>query len=67
MTPKQLKTIREKLGLSAKQLSVVLRLSDATSGRTVRNWEQGKYPISGPASLALEYLLRDWVEGRNNK
>jgi hypothetical protein len=30
--------------------------------RTIRRWEQGEQAISGPAWVALEYLLRDLGE-----
>ena len=60
MTPEDVQRIREKMGLTTHQLAAKLRL--ATNGdRTIRRWENGDVPISGPASLALEYLEKEHV------
>lgn len=59
MTPKQVREARQSLGLQQAELAQALRLGP--NGRvTVGRWEQdtGPSPISGPASLALEYLLQ---------
>jgi len=58
MTPTQIKLIRKALKLSQNDLADRLRLSPQTGGRTVRAWEAGKYPITGPASLALEFIAQ---------
>lgn len=53
MTPATIKTIRQRAGLSQSGLAALLRLSDL---RTIRRWEKGDVPISGPASIVLEML-----------
>lgn len=55
MTPDRIKSIRCYLGLSQNALAEELRLG-ANGARTVRRWESGSVPISGPASVALELL-----------
>jgi DNA (cytosine-5)-methyltransferase 1 len=56
MTPAEVKDSRHRLGLSQSGLAEVLRLGP-NGERTVRRWEQGDIPITGPASLAIELLL----------
>ena len=53
MTPAQIKTIRQQAGLSQTGLAAVLRIADL---RTIRRWEKGDVPISGPASIIMEML-----------
>ncbi len=53
MTPATIKAIRNRAGLSANQLARLLRISD---GRTIRRWESGDVPVTGPASIILEML-----------
>lgn len=53
LTPEQVKHLRLQLGLSIAQLADRLRMTDI---RTVRRWETGERPISGPASIALWYM-----------
>lgn len=53
MTPAHIKAIRKQAGLSQTGLAAVLRIADQ---RTIRRWETGKIPISGPASIILELL-----------
>lgn len=55
MTPARLKQIRHDLGLSTQGLANALRMAP-DSGRTVRRWESGGTPISGPASVAIEFM-----------
>lgn len=57
MTPAEVRQHRQALGLSANGLAEALRLGKG-GGRTVRRWESGEVPISGPASLALELLVK---------
>ena len=61
-TPEQVRQARAALGLSTRQLAIVLRMG-AQSGRTIRRWEAGDTPISGPASVALEALLTGFKPG----
>lgn len=53
MTPTTFKAIRQRAGLSARQLSELLRLSD---GRTIRRYEAGDREISGPVAILMELL-----------
>jgi DNA-binding transcriptional regulator YiaG len=54
MTPEEFKQIRKDAGLSLAQLSDVLRVHT----RTIRRYEDGSIPISGPVSVLME-MLRD--------
>lgn len=51
-----LRAARQRLGVSAEVLAARLRLG-GSGGRTVRRWEAGEVPISGPAQVAIELLL----------
>ena len=54
VTPQAFKRIRtDRLGLTQSQLATLLRIQD---GRTIRNWESGRRPISGPVSYLMELL-----------
>jgi DNA-binding transcriptional regulator YiaG len=53
MTPTEIKAIRQRYGLSQTELAALLRISDL---RTIRRWEKGEVPISGPASIVLELM-----------
>ena len=52
MDKEEIKRIRLELGMTRPQLAERLYVSD----RTIRRWEVGDKPISGPAILALELL-----------
>ncbi|MEU4558505.1 DUF1870 family protein [Actinoplanes sp. NPDC023936] len=54
MTDAEFRTVREFLGLTGDWLAAHLRVS----ARTVRHWEQGKYPIPDGVRLATEDLER---------
>jgi DNA-binding transcriptional regulator YiaG len=56
MTPSEFKAIRLRAGLTQSQLADRLRISDK---RTIRYWETGERPISGPVSLLMEQLEAD--------
>lgn len=56
MTPAEIRSARQSLGLSTNGLAEALRLGKG-GGRTVRRWESGETPISGPAQVAIELLL----------
>lgn len=58
MTPEQLKSIRLDLGLTQSEFGRVLGLSGADPSRTVRLWEAGSRPISGPVQLCLAYIVK---------
>ena len=51
-----LRAARKQLGISAESLAARLRLGE-NGGRTVRRWEAGEVPISGPAQVAIELFL----------
>lgn len=53
MSPNKVKTIRQRVGLTQSGLAALLRISDL---RTIRRWETGDIPVSGPASIILEML-----------
>lgn len=53
MTPAEFKAIRVRAGLTQAQLATFLRISDK---RTVRYWETGERPVTGPVSLLMELL-----------
>lgn len=52
MTPAEFKVVREFLGLTGDWLAAHLDVSP----RTVRHWEQGKYPIPDGVRLMVESL-----------
>lgn len=53
MTPAEIKSIRERAGLTQDQLAKLLRLSDS---RTIRRYEDGSRTVSGPVSILMEML-----------
>jgi len=57
LTPEQVKEARLRLGLTQTQLAKRLRMR-GNGARQIRAWESGEAPITGPASLAIEYMLR---------
>lgn len=57
MTPANLKAFRKRLGLTQSGLAEALRLG-SNGERTIRRWERGDIPVTGPASVAIELLLR---------
>jgi DNA (cytosine-5)-methyltransferase 1 len=56
MAPAEIKAARQRLGLTQSGLAEALRLGP-NGERTVRRWEQGDVPVTGPASVAIELLL----------
>ena len=65
MTPEQLREARGTLGemwglnrpLHMSELGRALRLQGRDPGASVRDWERGHTPISGPVSVAVEAML----------
>lgn len=53
MTHTEIQSIRKRAGLTQSGLAALLRITDQ---RTVRRWEAGDMPVSGPASIILEML-----------
>ena len=57
MTPERVRNARRELGFTQRQLGEKLRLKPSSAQRTVRRWEDGDLPISGPAEVAVLALL----------
>lgn len=65
MTPDQLRDARATLGqmwglerpLRMTEMGRALRLVGRDPGESVRDWERGHTPISGPVSIAVEAML----------
>ena len=65
MTPKQMRDARAILGqmwglnrpLHMAEMGRALRLQGRDPGASVRDWERGATPISGPVSVAIEAML----------
>jgi hypothetical protein len=47
---------RRALGLSLNEMAVALLVA---GDRNIRRWEDGHHPVSGPALVALAYMLRE--------
>lgn len=58
MTGDEARRIRRALKLTQPQLAGILGLSEANGDRTVRAWEDGQKEVTGPASVALDYLAQ---------
>jgi DNA-binding transcriptional regulator YiaG len=56
MTPDELKSARYRLGMTQHQLAEALQLG-IDGKRSVRRWEAGERPISGPVAVALRLML----------
>lgn len=54
MTPRELKSARHSLGLSAEGFAKLVRVE---SGRTVRRWESGDRDIPGPVQVIVEAVM----------
>lgn len=59
MTPKQLKSARKKLGLSARGLAIKVGLNERWGDRTVRRWEAGNHSIPEHVEKTVKELLGD--------
>ena len=53
MTPATFKSIRKSYNLTQTQLARLLRIEDI---RTIRRYETGERPVSGPVSVVMELL-----------
>ena len=58
MSPEDIKRIRRSMSMSQRQLAHAIRLGP-NGDRTIRRWENGEIPITGPASLVLEYMEKE--------
>lgn len=56
MTPADLATARNRLGLTQAGLAAALRMGKH-GGRTVRRWELGEVEVPGPVQVAVELML----------
>jgi DNA-binding transcriptional regulator YiaG len=56
VSPAEVRAARQHLGLSTNGLAEALALGKG-GGRTVRRWESGETPITGPASVAIRLML----------
>lgn len=57
MNANEVKAARHELGLTQAQLAAALELAGDSGARTVRNWEQGRIAITGPARVAIRLML----------
>jgi DNA-binding transcriptional regulator YiaG len=57
MAPAEVKSARLALGYTQQQLADALGLTGEYAADTVRSWESGRRPISGPASVAIRMML----------
>lgn len=48
---------REALGLTQQELADALELEGSFGKDSVRNWERGKRPISGPSRVAIRLMV----------
>lgn len=66
MTPDDIRGARLRLGLTQQGLADALELEGPYAKDTVRSWESGKRPISGPARVAIRMMvqMRDILEPR---
>jgi DNA-binding transcriptional regulator YiaG len=49
---------RQKLGLTQEGLADALMLTGPYGKDTVRSWESGRRPISGPAQVAISLMVK---------
>jgi DNA-binding transcriptional regulator YiaG len=56
MTPETFREARKALGLSANGMAEALKLGKG-GGRTVRRWESGETPITGPVAVAIGLMM----------
>jgi DNA-binding transcriptional regulator YiaG len=59
MTPAEVKAARKQLGLTQSQLAERLKITGKNAADTVRSWESGRRPISGPAQVAITLMLKE--------
>jgi DNA-binding transcriptional regulator YiaG len=56
MRPVEIRQAREALGLSQSGLAEALQMGERGADR-VRDWENGKREITGPAAVAIRLML----------
>jgi DNA-binding transcriptional regulator YiaG len=57
MSNEELKLARTMLGLTQTEMAEALGLMGPNRKDTVRAWEYGRNPISGPARVAIRHML----------
>lgn len=62
MKPLEITAARLALGMNKRQFAEALELAGEA---TVRSWESGRRPISGPAKVAIRLLLQREQSGHN--
>lgn len=63
MKPARVKKIRKELGMTQAEFAKALKLT-GSGDRTIRLWESGAHEVSGPASIAIEFLYEKFKGGR---
>ena len=61
MTPYEIKQARKALGWTVNDLADALRMAPSSGNRTIRRWENGDLPITGPAMVAIEAMLAGYI------
>lgn len=56
MTPERMRAIRRRLGVTQKEMANYLRLAPKGGADTIRSWEAGRRPPSGPVTVIYEAL-----------
>lgn len=57
LQPEEIREARIRLGLTLRGMAEILLLSGANGNDRVMDWEEGRLPISGPASQAIRLWL----------
>lgn len=55
MKPLEIRAARIALGMNQREFAEALRVGGEA---VIRSWESGRRPISGPASVAIELMLK---------
>ena len=63
MTTAEFKGIRHAIGWTVRECAAALGLAGANGADTIRKWERGQRPITGPAKAAM----RAFMELHNQK
>ena len=63
MTSAEFRAARLALGLTQEGMARALELA---STRTIQGWEAGRFPIPGPARVAIRLMLRTPKRKRDN-
>lgn len=58
MIAEDVRAARQKLGLTQEGLADALLLTGPYGKDTVRSWESGRRPISGPAQVAIALMVK---------